>query len=107
MAVTMIPPKSAPDFLARHGWSDAQILPLAGDASFRRYFRIHDSGHVPVGEEAQLCQPLVQPMWRQSGHGRLAMEMNEDIHRSLIKVALDSRFGIGRFAHPGIAEIVE
>jgi aminoglycoside/choline kinase family phosphotransferase len=36
----MIPPASASDFLARHGWSDAQILPLAGDASFRRYFRI-------------------------------------------------------------------
>ena len=41
MAATMIPPISASDFLARHGWTDAQILPLAGDASFRRYFRIH------------------------------------------------------------------
>ena len=41
MAAQMIPPVSAPDFLARHGWADAQILPLAGDASFRRYFRIH------------------------------------------------------------------
>jgi aminoglycoside/choline kinase family phosphotransferase len=37
----MIPPISAADFLARHGWGDSQILPLAGDASFRRYFRIH------------------------------------------------------------------
>ncbi|HXG81117.1 MAG TPA: phosphotransferase [Sphingomicrobium sp.] len=36
----MIPPTAASDFLARHGWADAQILPLAGDASFRRYFRI-------------------------------------------------------------------
>ncbi len=36
----MIPPVSAPDFLARHGLADAIILPLAGDASFRRYFRI-------------------------------------------------------------------
>ena len=41
MAVAMIPPKAASDFLSRHGWTDAQILPLAGDASFRRYFRIH------------------------------------------------------------------
>jgi aminoglycoside/choline kinase family phosphotransferase len=40
MAATMIPPDSAPDFLARHGWAEAEILPLAGDASFRRYFRI-------------------------------------------------------------------
>lgn len=40
MAAPMIPPIAASDFLARHGWTDAQILPLAGDASFRRYFRI-------------------------------------------------------------------
>ncbi len=27
-------------FLAANGWADAAILPLAGDASFRRYFRL-------------------------------------------------------------------
>jgi aminoglycoside/choline kinase family phosphotransferase len=37
----MIPPPSAPAFLATHGWEGAEIRPLAGDASFRRYFRIH------------------------------------------------------------------
>ncbi|KAB7647421.1 aminoglycoside phosphotransferase family protein [Polymorphobacter fuscus] len=37
----MIPPAAAPAFLARHGWGGARIAPLAGDASFRRYFRIH------------------------------------------------------------------
>jgi N-acetylmuramate 1-kinase len=36
----MIPPAHAPDFLASCGWAGAEILPLAGDASFRRYFRI-------------------------------------------------------------------
>jgi aminoglycoside/choline kinase family phosphotransferase len=36
----MIPPDSAPEFLSRHGWTEATILPLAGDASFRRYFRV-------------------------------------------------------------------
>ncbi|MFL6724670.1 MAG: aminoglycoside phosphotransferase family protein [Sphingomicrobium sp.] len=41
MAAPMIPPTAAFDFLARHGWDEARILPLAGDASFRRYFRIH------------------------------------------------------------------
>ena len=41
MAAPMIPPIAAFDFLARHGWAGAQILPLAGDASVRRYFRIH------------------------------------------------------------------
>ena len=36
----MIPPASAADFLAEHGWEGAEIRPLAGDASFRRYFRV-------------------------------------------------------------------
>lgn len=40
MASDMIPPAAAPDFLQRAGWHDAEILPLAGDASFRRYFRV-------------------------------------------------------------------
>lgn len=40
MAPTMIPPATAPDFLVRSGWGGAEILPLAGDASFRRYFRV-------------------------------------------------------------------
>lgn len=37
----MIPPATAPAFLAQHGWAGARIAPLAGDASFRRYFRVH------------------------------------------------------------------
>lgn len=40
MAVSMIPPDHAPLFLARCGWEGAEIVPLAGDASFRRYFRV-------------------------------------------------------------------
>ena len=36
----MIPPPHAPAFLDRAGWGGAAILPLAGDASFRRYFRV-------------------------------------------------------------------
>ena len=36
----MTPPAGAADFLAAHGWAGATIEPLAGDASFRRYFRI-------------------------------------------------------------------
>ena len=39
-APNMIPPASAPEFLERAGWGGAVITPLAGDASFRRYFRI-------------------------------------------------------------------
>ena len=44
MAAPMIPPAAAPDFLAAHGWDGAEIRPLAGDASFRRYFRVHRGG---------------------------------------------------------------
>ncbi|MCW6529486.1 MULTISPECIES: aminoglycoside phosphotransferase family protein [Sphingomonas] len=40
MATDMIPPAGAAVFLAAHGWAGAEIAPLAGDASFRRYFRI-------------------------------------------------------------------
>jgi len=42
MASSMTPPAQARDFLASSGWGDAEILPLAGDASFRRYFRVVD-----------------------------------------------------------------
>ncbi|WP_085219642.1 aminoglycoside phosphotransferase family protein [Allosphingosinicella indica] len=44
----MIPPAAAPDFLAAHGWGGAEILPLAGDASFRRYFRVARGGATAV-----------------------------------------------------------
>lgn len=40
MAAAMIPPAAAHDFLANAGWGGAKITPLAGDASFRRYFRV-------------------------------------------------------------------
>ena len=48
MAPAMIPPAAAPAFLAAHGWAGAAILPLAGDASFRRYFRVVDGARTAV-----------------------------------------------------------
>ncbi len=48
MAPSMIPPATAPAFLARHGWAGARIEPLAGDASFRRYFRVIDGDRSAV-----------------------------------------------------------
>ncbi|MFZ3484397.1 aminoglycoside phosphotransferase family protein [Sphingomonas sp. 3-13AW] len=44
----MNPPAAAPAFLAAHGWGGAEIVPLAGDASFRRYFRALDVGRSAV-----------------------------------------------------------
>lgn len=48
MAAPMIPPAHAPAFLAANGWGGAAILPLAGDASFRRYFRVVDGARRAV-----------------------------------------------------------
>lgn len=48
MAAHMIPPAGAADFLAGLGWGGATILPLAGDASFRRYFRVVDGARRAV-----------------------------------------------------------
>ncbi|SEQ68147.1 hypothetical protein SAMN05518866_102106 [Sphingobium sp. YR768] len=48
MVTNMIPPVSAPAFLADAGWDGAAIVPLAGDASFRRYFRVLDGGRRAV-----------------------------------------------------------
>jgi aminoglycoside/choline kinase family phosphotransferase len=44
----MTPPAHAPDFLAASGWGGAEILPLAGDASFRRYFRVVNGNRTAV-----------------------------------------------------------
>jgi aminoglycoside/choline kinase family phosphotransferase len=48
MASPMNPPESAGDFLASCGWAGARIEPLAGDASFRRYFRVIGEGRSAV-----------------------------------------------------------
>lgn len=42
MATDMKPPAAAAEFLNQHGWGDAELSPVAGDASFRRYFRVRD-----------------------------------------------------------------
>ncbi|MGZ2411223.1 N-acetylmuramate 1-kinase [Sphingomonas sp. F9_3S_D5_B_2] len=46
MAGPMTPPEYASDFLAASGWAGARVEPLAGDASFRRYFRV-------IGDQGQ------------------------------------------------------
>jgi N-acetylmuramate 1-kinase len=48
MSTEMTPPAAAPAFLTQAGWGDAQILPLAGDASFRRYFRAVKGSDVAI-----------------------------------------------------------
>ena len=62
MASLMIPPAQAPLFLAAHGWAGAEIRPLAGDASFRRYFRSMPDGATAVLMDA----PPEQKIWHPS-----------------------------------------
>jgi N-acetylmuramate 1-kinase len=48
MSAVMTPPPTAAAFLASIGWGGARIVPLAGDASFRRYFRVVDGNRRAV-----------------------------------------------------------
>lgn len=60
-ASPMIPPVHAPDFLRANGWGGAEIRPLAGDASFRRYFRVHKDGETAVLMDAPPSHEDVRP----------------------------------------------
>ncbi|MFL6858582.1 MAG: aminoglycoside phosphotransferase family protein [Allosphingosinicella sp.] len=64
----MIPPAAAPEFLEKHGWGGAQILPLAGDASFRRYFRIVRDGETAVLMDAPPQHEDLGPFLKVAGH---------------------------------------
>jgi hypothetical protein len=64
----MIPPKTAPGFLAEHGWDGAEIRPLAGDASFRRYFRVHRNGETAVLMDAPPEHEDIGPFLTIAGH---------------------------------------
>lgn len=68
MASPMIPPAAAPAFLAAHGWGGAEIRPLAGDASFRRYFRIHRGADTAVLMDAPPEHEGLEPFLTVTGH---------------------------------------
>jgi N-acetylmuramate 1-kinase len=60
-AAAMKPPAYASDFLASCGWAGARIEPLAGDASFRRYFRVTDGRRTAVLMDAPPAHEDVRP----------------------------------------------
>jgi N-acetylmuramate 1-kinase len=68
MAPPMIPPAHAPEFLAKHGWEGAEIRPLAGDASFRRYFRVHRGDETAVLMDAPPEHEDIGPFLLVAGH---------------------------------------
>ena len=62
MAADMTPPVAAADFLATSGWgAAAAIVPVAGDASFRRYFRVMEDGRSAILMDAPPPQEDPRP----------------------------------------------
>ncbi len=57
----MIPRAGHDHFLAGAGWGGASVAPLAGDASFRRYFRVNDRGRRAVLMDAPPEHEDVRP----------------------------------------------
>ena len=69
-ALPMIPPAAAAHFLSAAGWAGAAILPLAGDASFRRYFRVVALGRSAVLMDAPPAHEDSRPFLTVAGQLR-------------------------------------
>ncbi|KIU01089.1 aminoglycoside phosphotransferase, partial [Staphylococcus aureus] len=91
MVPDMNPPAAAPDFLVAAGWGGAEIRPLAGDASFRRYFRVveHDRPAIlmdapPPHEDPR---PFINVARWLTAHGFAAPEiLHEDLGEGLVLI---------------------
>ncbi len=64
----MIPPPATDQFLADAGWTGAIVSPLAGDASFRRYFRVAHDGKTAVLMDAPPPHEDPRPFIRMSDY---------------------------------------
>lgn len=100
MSVTA--PATLPDgveaFLSQAGWGDAQIKPLAGDASFRRYFRVRKGEKTAMLMDAPPPNEDPQPFlraarWLEANGMRAPRILAEDAPRGLV---LLEDFGIAR-----------
>lgn len=91
MVADMIPPAAAPAFLATAGWGSAAIVPLAGDASFRRYFRVIDGGRRAVLMDAppphEDPRPFIAIAEHLAGQGFAAPEiLARDLDEGLVLI---------------------
>jgi N-acetylmuramate 1-kinase len=89
MAAEMTPPAAAPAFLTHAGWGNGRIEPLAGDASFRRYFRVIDGDRQAVLMDAppphENPQPFLSVARHLSAHGFAAPTIfAEDLEHGLV-----------------------
>ncbi|HNJ47598.1 MAG TPA: phosphotransferase [Novosphingobium sp.] len=88
--MTQTLPEGLDAFLAAAGWSDAAIEPLAGDASFRRYFRLRRaSGKTAMLMDAPPPNEDPQPFlraakWLDANGLRAPHIMAEDAQRGLV-----------------------
>lgn len=81
---SMIPPAGAADFLTEAGWGGAKVLPLAGDASFRRYFRVTDEPREAVLMDAPPPHEDPRPFIHMAEYlCDLGLSAPEIIHRDL------------------------
>ena len=92
MPFPMTPPPHAPAFLAASGWGGAEILPLAGDASFRRYFRVVLGNRTAVLMDAppphENPQPFIAVAEWLVGRGLSAPEiLARDLEKGLLLLA--------------------
>src|SRR5207244_3944221 len=62
---------------------------------------------VPISEQLQLLEPLVEAMRRQSVHRRMLMEVDEHVCRKLVQLPFAYRIGIESLPQPGVAEVAE
>ena len=88
----MTPPSNAAEFLASCGWAGARVEPLAGDASFRRYFRVIGEGRSAVLMDAppphEDPQPFVRVAEWLAGTGLSAPDiLARDLERGLLLLA--------------------
>ncbi|TNE38727.1 MAG: aminoglycoside phosphotransferase [Sphingomonadales bacterium] len=85
----MIPPQASRSFLETLGWGGADIVPLAGDASFRRYFRVVDGYRHAVLMDAppphEDPRPFLNVARYLSGHGFAAPAIyGQDLEQGLV-----------------------
>lgn len=89
MAADLNPPVAAPAFLSGIGWDGAEILSLAGDASFRRYFRVVKPGAQAVLMDAppphEDPRPFIAIAEWLTQHGFAAPEiLGKDLNHGLV-----------------------
>ncbi|MDE8652579.1 aminoglycoside phosphotransferase family protein [Novosphingobium album (ex Liu et al. 2023)] len=87
MSVTL--PEGVDNFLATAGWRGAEIEPLAGDASFRRYFRVRRGGETAMLMDAPPPNEDPRPFlraarWLDANGMRAPLIYADDAERGLV-----------------------